>query len=152
MKRLFPRRKKKRGKRRGQAYIEFVVVLPGVMLMVFLAWEFAYFWWGRMVVSTATFEAARQVASGESEEVGYGVYDDVLSMGLGRMADDHLGNFELEVQPHLRSVYAEAAVPYHWPTGLELLMGGGDMDLTLNASAFFRLEQASFGPPEDEFE
>ncbi len=150
MRRLFPRVRKNR-KRRGQAYIEFVVVLPGVMLLVLLAWEFAYFWWGRMVVSTATFEAARQVASGESEALGYAAYDDVLSMGMGQMADDHRGSFSLTHEPERRSVRAEAAVPYHWPTGLGALMGGG-MDLTLNAGAFFRLEQVSFGPPGTEFE
>ena len=161
MKRLFPHRKgKRRGQvpstgsgqvlrpRSGQAYIEFVVVLPGVILLTLLAWEFAYFWWGRMVVSTATFEAARQVASGESEAVGYAVYEDVLSMGMGRMAEDHRGGFDLVTVPEQRSVRAEVAVPYHWPIGLAALMGG-DMDLTLSASAFFRLEQVAFGPPGD---
>jgi hypothetical protein len=129
-------------------------VLPGVLFLVLLAWEFAYFWWGRMVVSTATFDAARQVAVGEPTVIGYGVYEEILETGLGRMAEDHRGHFSLLVQPDLRSVSARADVPYHWPTGLGALMGGGsvDMDLTLKASVFFRLEQFFPGPPDDEFE
>ena len=99
-------------KRQGQAYVEFIVVLPGVLLLLLLAWEFSYFWWSRMVVSTATFEAARQVAAGEPSSVGYAVYDDILSTGLGRMADEHRGRFSLAVQPRFHSVRAVADVPY----------------------------------------
>jgi hypothetical protein len=151
MGRLVPPGRGKRGqalrRRSGQAYLEFIVVLPGIMLLTLLAWEFAYFWWGRMVVATGTFEAARQVASGEPATVGYALYDDMLSRGMGRMAERHRGHFEIAVQPELRSVAAQASVPYQWPTGLGALMGG-TLDLTLDASAFFRLEQAQFGPPE----
>ena len=64
---------------------------------------------------------------------------------------EHRGNFSLTVQPSLRSVHAVAAVPYHWPLGLEALMGGEEVNLTLKASAFFRLEQFFPGPP-DTFE
>ena len=28
----------------GQAYVEFVVVLPAVLLLLLLVWEFSYFW------------------------------------------------------------------------------------------------------------
>ena len=153
------RNEKRRGqvvldvKRKGQAYVEFAVVLPGVLLLTMLAWEFAYFWWSRMIVSTATFEAARTVAVGEPAATGYAVYDEILSTGLGRMAEDHRGHFSLAVQPRLRSVRAVADVPYQWPTGLGAMMGGGSgMELTLNASAFFRLEQLSLGPPGAGFE
>jgi len=141
MKRLFPGKRK----RKGQAYTEFVVVLPGVMLLTLLAWEFAYFWWGRMVVSTATFEAARQVAAGEPTAVGYAVYDYVLQTGLGRLSERHQGHFSLSVQPRTRSVRAVADVPWQWQSGLAGLMGGG-MDLHLNSSALFRLEQFWPGP------
>lgn len=140
------RHNRKRGKRRGQAYTEFVVVLPGVLLLMLLAWEFAYFWWGRMVVSTGVFEAARQVAAGEPTTTGYAVYDDVLSTGLGQMAEEHRGRFSLLVQPGLRSVRAQADVPWQWPSGLGALMGGG-MDLHLKSSALFRLEQFWPGEP-----
>ncbi len=137
--------------KRGQSYVEFIVVLPGVLLLLLLAWEFSYFWWSRMVVSTATFEAARQVAAGEPSSVGYGIYDDILSTGMGQMADEHRGRFSLAVQPQFHSVRAVADVPYQWPTGLGALMGGG-MQLELKSSAFFRLEQARFGPPVGGFE
>ena len=152
------RRFRVRKKRRAQAYAEFAVVLPGVLLLTLLAWEFAYFWWSRMIVSTATFEAARTVATGEPAATGYAVYDEILSTGLGKMAEDHQGHFSLAVQPGLRSVRAHANVPYRWPTGLGALMsgggmgGGGGMELTLNASAFFRLEQFFPGPPGTGFE
>ena len=42
---------------------------------------------------------------------------------------------------------ARADVPYHWPTGLGALMGGG-LNLSLKSSAFFRLEDFFPGPPE----
>ncbi len=126
--------------RRGQAYTEFVIVLPGVLLLTLLAWEFAYFWWGRIIVSSATFEAARTVAAGEPASAGYAIYDGILDTGMGRMAGEHRGRFSLAVQPAFRSVRARADVPYRWPSGLEALMGGG-MNLSLKASAFFRLER-----------
>jgi Flp pilus assembly protein TadG len=133
---------------RGQAYIEFIVVLPGVLLLTLIAWEFAYFWWGRMIVSTATFEAARQVAIGESPATGYATYNGILETGLGRMSEDYTGHsFTLTVQPSSRSVRAQANVPWHWPSGLAAMMGG-EMNLHLKSSAFFRLEQLHLGPPE----
>jgi hypothetical protein len=122
------------------------VVLPGVLLLTLLAWEFAYFWWGRMVVSTATFEAARQVAVGESPAAGYATYDEVMATGLGQMSQEGQGSFSLTVQPRMRSVRARANVPWQWPTGLGVLMGGSP-DLELKSSAFFRLEQLYLGPP-----
>ena len=137
-------------KQRGQAYIEFIVVLPGVLLLTLLAWEFAYFWWGRMIVSTATFEATRAVATGETPATGYALYTGILETGLGRMSEEHQGHFSLTVQPSLRSVRAQANVPWHWPSGLAEMMGG-EMDLHLKSSAFFRLEQLYLGPP-DQFE
>jgi len=121
-------------------------VLPGVLLLTLLLWEFAYFWWGRMIVSTATFEAARVVAAGEQTATGYAIYDGILETGLGRMAHQHQGHFSLAVQENLRSVRAVADVPWQWPSGLGALMGGG-MNLSLNSSAFFRLEQFYPGPP-----
>jgi len=135
-----------RRKQSGQGYIEFIVVLPLLLLLILLAWEMGYLWWSRMVVSTATFEAARYVAAGEPPAAGYAVYDQVLDLGLGKMAEEHRGHFSLAVQPSLRSVRARARVPYQWPAGLSALMGGG-VDLHLKASAFFRLEQFYGGPP-----
>lgn len=132
---------------RGQAYVEFVIVIPVVLLLIFLAWEFAYFWWARMVVSTATFEAARAVAVGEPVEDGYAIYDDLVVNGLGQMSQQHAGGFSLYAQPAFRSVRANASVPYRWPSGLAALMGFSP-DLTLRASAFFRLEEFYPGPPE----
>jgi len=132
--------------RKGQAYTEFVIVLPGMLLLILLAWELAYFWWGRMIVSSGTFEAARQVAAGQPAAVGYATYDQILGTGLGSMATGASGHFSLAVQPALRSVRARADVPWQWPTGLGGLMGGG-MNLTLKSSAFFRLEEFYPGPP-----
>lgn len=138
LKRLRQEERPSGAKRRAQAYTEFVVVLPGVLLVLLLAWEFSYFWWSRMVVSTATFEAARTVATGGTAAEGAGVYGS-LTGGSGE-------GFALTVQPGRRSVYAETNVPWHWPSGLGALMGGG-MNLDLKASAFFRLEQFWPGPP-----
>jgi hypothetical protein len=146
------RRSRSNWTRRGQALTELVIVLPGVLFLILLAWELAYFWWSREVVSTATFEAARQVAAGEPAEQGYAVYDEVLASGMGRMSQEHGGHFSLAVQPALRSVRARADVPYQWPTGLGALLGGGfHLNLHLKASAFFRLEPFYPGPP-DKFE
>ena len=130
----------------GQAYVEFLVVMIGVLLLTLLAWEFAYFWWARMIVSTGTIEASRAVANGAPVSEGYAIYEDILGTGLGRMSQQHGGHFSLAVQPGYRSVRARADVPYQWPSGLGALMGGG-MNLSLKASAFFRLEQFYPGPP-----
>lgn len=137
--------------RRGQAYVEFLIVLPGVLLLTLLAWELAIFMWSRMVVATATFEAARAVAGGAGIEEGYILYDQVLDLGMGRLAEEHRGHFHITTSPDgdlvgLRSVRTEADVPYRWPTGLGALMGGG-LDLHLKSSAFFRLELFYPGPP-----
>ena len=131
----------------GQGYIEFIIVLPIMLLLILLAWEFSYFWWSRMVVSSATFEAARHVANGQPPAVGYAVYNEMLDIGLGQMAQDHRGHFSLAIQPGLRSVSAQADVPYQTQTGVSALVGGMD-GLSLKASAFFRLEQFFGGPPD----
>ncbi len=134
-------------RRRGQGFTEFVIVLPGMLLLILLIWEFAYFWWAREVTATATFEGARQVAVGRPVTDGYTVYQQMLGTGLGSMAQEHNGGFTLAVRPAYRSVQARADVPYHWPTGLGALMGGG-LNLSLKSSAFFRLEDFFPGPPE----
>jgi Flp pilus assembly protein TadG len=135
---------------RGQAYVEFVVVLPGLLLLTLLIWEFAYFWWAREVTATATFEGARQVAVGQSAARGYQVYDEVMRTGLGRLSQEHEGYYSIAMRPAYRTVQAQANVPYQWPTGLGALMGGG-LKLDLKSSAFFRLEAFYPGPP-DTFE
>jgi len=137
-------------RRRGQGYLEFIIVLPGMLLLTLLIWEFAYFWWAREVTATATFEAARQVAVGQTPTQGYQAYREIMATGLGQMAEQHQGQFSLAVRPSYRSVQARADVPYQWPTGLGALMGGG-LQLELKSSAFFRLEQFYPGPP-DKFE
>jgi hypothetical protein len=132
--------------RKGQAYTEFVIVLPGMLLLILLAWEFAYFWWGRLVVSSGTFEATRQVAEGQSPAAGYQIYNQILQTGLGKLSVSKGGHFSIAVQPGLRSVRSSANVPWQWPSGLGGLMGGG-LSLQLKSSAFFRLEEFYPGPP-----
>ena len=136
-------------KLRGQAFTEFIIVLPGVLLCTLLIWEFAYFWWARTLVSTATFEGARQVAVGRPAQEGHAVYQDILTTGLGQMAQEPgFGqSYTLSVRRAQRSVRGAAVVPYTWPTGLGALMGGG-LQLDLRASAFFRLEEFYPGPPD----
>ena len=138
-------RRWRQGRERGQGYLEFSLVLPGVLLLLLLAWELSYFWWGRMIVASGTFEAARAVATGQPASTGYQIYDQILGTGLGQMSSG-LANFSLAVQPALRSVRARADVPWVWPSGLGGLMGGG-LNLSLKASAFFRLEEFYPGPP-----
>jgi hypothetical protein len=130
---------------KAQAYLEFLIVLPGLLLLLFLGWEFAYFWYGRLVVSTGTFEAARTLAVGQPPARGYDVYGDLLG-SLGRMGDDYRDGLNLTVRPDQRSVQAQANLPWQWPSGLGALLGG-DLALHLKASAFFRLEEFYPGPP-----
>jgi Flp pilus assembly protein TadG len=129
---------------RGQAYVEFVIVLPGLLLLVLLAWELAYFQWGRMVVSTATFDGTRAVATGHTPAEGYAIYDQIVGTGLGTLGRG--GSFSLVVQPTLRSVRSHTDVPWQWPAGLAGLMGGS-LNLSLKSSSLFRLEEFWPGPP-----
>lgn len=129
---------------RGQAYVEFVIVLPGLLLLVLLAWELACFQWGRMVVSTATFEGTRAVATGHTPAEGYAIYNQIVGTGLGQLGRS--GNFSLAVQPALRSVRSRSEMKWQWPTGLAGLMGGR-LDLSLKSSSLFRLEEFWPGPP-----
>jgi hypothetical protein len=73
-----------------------------------------------------------------------------MRTGLGRLSQEHQGDYSIAVRPAYRTVQAQANVPYHWPTGLGALMGGG-LNLELKSAAFFRLEQFYPGPP-DKFE
>ena len=135
----------RRIRERGQGYLEFILVLPGVLLLLLLAWELAYFWWGRMIVSSGTFEANRAVASGQPASTGYRIYGEIVGTGLGQLSPGTT-KFTLTLQPALRSVRARADVPWVWPSGLGGLMGGG-LNLSLKSSAFFRLEEFYPGPP-----
>lgn len=138
-------RRARSDRERGQGYLELSLVLPGVLLLLLLAWELSYFWWGRLIVSSGTFEAARAVAAGQPASTGYQIYDQILGTGLGQLSSGP-ANFSLTEQPALRSVRARADMPWVWPSGLGGLMGGG-LNLSLKASAFFRLEEFYPGPP-----
>ena len=131
--------------RKAQGYLEFIIDLPGVLLLLLLAFEFAMFWYSRMAVSTATFEAARAVAVRRPMATGYATYSTLVG-NLGQLTGDPRKHFTLKDQPSLRSVSARADVPWRWPTGLGALMGGG-LQLDLKSSAFFRLEEFYPGPP-----
>ena len=131
----------------GAAAVEFVLVLPMLVVLVALAIEFGMFWWERMTVSTATFDATRTVAAGHSPAEGYALYEQ-LAGGLG--AEGGEGGFTLTVQPSLRSVRSRTNVTWNWPFGLPALLGANPQ-VQLKASAFFRLEEFWPGPP-DEFE
>jgi hypothetical protein len=142
---------KKKSKRRAQAYVEFIVVLPGVLLLTFLTWEFAYFWWGRMVTSTATFEAGRQVAAGEPISTGYAAYDYIVGENLAGMggiesSDDGYVYIDEWAPMAYRSVAVQSNVPWHWPSGLATLTG--DYDMSMKSKAFFRREEFYPGPPD----
>lgn len=127
----------------GAVAVEFVLVLPMMLVLVVLAIEFSMFWWERMTVSTATFDATRTVASGHTPAEGYALYNQ-LAGGLGGSGAD--GGFSLAVQPGLRSVRSSTNVTWHWPFGLPALLSGAP-EVHLKASAFFRLEEFWPGPP-----
>ncbi len=127
----------------GTVAVEFVLVLPLMLVLIVLAIEFSMFWWERMTVSTATFDATRAVAAGHTRAEGYALYDQ-LAGGLGAAGSD--GGFSLEVQPGLRSVRSRTNVTWHWPFGLPVVLGANP-EVHLKASAFFRLEEFWPGPP-----
>ena len=95
--------------RRGQGYLELVIILPGLLLLTFLLWEFAYFWWARQVTATATFEAARQVAVGRPLAVGYATYDAVLQTAAFKKVTGR--------KRHILGQYARPAVERRRPLG-----------------------------------
>ena len=128
---------------RGAVAVEFALVLPMMLVLVVLAIEFSLFWWERMTVSTATFDATRAVAAGHTPAEGYALYDQ-LAGGLGAAGSN--GGFALTVQPGLRSVRSSTNVAWHWPFGLPALLGANP-EVQLKASAFFRLEEFWPGPP-----
>jgi len=128
---------------RGAVAVEFVLVLPMMLVLIVLAIEFSLFWWERMTVSTATFDATRAVASGHTPAEGYALYDQ-LAGGLGAAGSD--GGFSLSVQPGLRSVRSRTNVTWNWPFGLPAVLGANP-EVQLKASAFFRLEEFWPGPP-----
>jgi Flp pilus assembly protein TadG len=127
----------------GAVAVEFVLVLPMMLVLIVLAIEFSMFWWERMTVSTATFDATRAVASGHTPAEGYALYNQ-LAGGLGGSRAD--GGFSLAVQPGLRSVRSRTNVTWHWPFGLPALLSANP-EVQLKASAFFRLEEFWPGPP-----
>ncbi len=127
----------------GAVAVEFVLVLPLMLVLIALAIEFSLFWWERMTVSTATFDATRVVASGHTPAEGYALYDQ-LAGGLGAAGSE--GGFSLAVQPGLRSVRSRTNVTWNWPFGLPALLGAHP-EVQLKASGFFRLEEFWPGPP-----
>ena len=131
----------------GQAYLEFIIVFPALILLMLLSLDLAEFWWGRLVVSTATFESARAVAGGQSLAQGQAIYRDLTHAGQGSLNGAGL---TLRIQPDMRSVSARVNVPWTWPFGTPVLLGASPK-LDLKASAFFRLEKLYLGPP-DKFE
>jgi hypothetical protein len=134
-------------RQRGQAYVEFIVVFPlMVLLFLFIAVQ-AWYWWNQTSAAVAIYDGTAAASHhGGSIEAGYQETLRALAAPLGGTAQDYAGTYAIVDLPPLRATAGYLRnervidLPY---IGLELF--------TVEASSFQRREQFYGGPP-DTFE
>lgn len=122
----------------GQSLVEFALVAPVLLLVLFGAVQFALIVHARNVVTTAAQEGARfAAADGRTPGEGAARAEEVLSAGLGGGAD----GFSVTVDGGDEVITVRTEGRYRLI--LPLLTG---RDIPLNASAEMRRERFRSGP------
>jgi hypothetical protein len=128
---------------RGQAYVEFIVVFPLlVILFLFIAAQ-AWWWWNQTSAAIAIHDGTAAAAHhGGSLTAGYEEVRRALTAPLGGTAQDYAGTYHIQDLEGMRATegYIQnsrvIALPY---IGAELF--------AVEASSFQRKEQFYGGPP-----
>jgi len=128
---------------RGQAYIEFIVVFPLlVILFLFIAAQ-AWYWWNQTSAAVAIHDGTAAAAhhNGSLTE-GYQETFRALAAPLGGTAQEYAGTYHIVELPPMRAT----AGYIHNSRVIDLPYIGAEL-FTVEASSFQRKEQFYGGPP-----
>jgi hypothetical protein len=123
---------------KGQGYVEFLVVLPALILLaVFVAVSF-WAWWNQGIAALAVDRGTAWAARRDgSLERGYQETREMLEIGLGRSAAEYEGYYTIVYMPPMRATAGYLSRP------LDTLLGL----FQIKATAFHRRELFYGGPP-----
>jgi hypothetical protein len=135
-----------------------------MIVLILLIIEFGWFFYCRMVVPSAAFDAARTAARGGTPQEAHAAYRELIDLLGPSYAAEYGDSLELRLPPEdwgdqaftdpelegMRSVEAHVNVEWTSLTGVWGLVGIPNK-MTISSDAFFRLEQF-YGGPGDEFE
>ncbi|MEP7199289.1 MAG: hypothetical protein ABI874_05670, partial [Chloroflexota bacterium] len=115
-----------------------VISLPVYLLVALLLGCFAWWWWNQTVAATAITDGVREAAL---QSDGYTRANDILTAGLGNLAQPYRDNIRIWRFPQLRSVFGTVSG--------ELTVPLVNLKLRVQSSSFQRFEQFYAGPPEE---
>jgi hypothetical protein len=132
------------GGEQGQAYVEFLVVLPLMAILFLFVAVQAWYWWNQTSAAIAIHDGTAAAAHHNgSVEAGYHETLRALAAPLGGTALDYAGTYTIVDLPSMRATAGTIRnarvidLPYIGP---ELF--------TVEASSFQRKEQFYGGPPD----
>lgn len=140
---LFKPNVKPRAGQRGQAFVEFVVVFPLLVLLFLFVGVQAWYWWNQSSAAIAIHDGTTAAAhhTGSLTE-GYAETLRALAAPLGGTAQEYEGTYSIVELPQMRATMGAIRnsrvieLPY---VGAELF--------TVEARSFQRKEQFYGGPP-----
>lgn len=135
-------RKKKKIDERGQALLEFLIVVPLFMFLFWMVWSFALYWWMQVSAATAVTEGVAVIAQGGSIPQGRRAADAVLDAALGPTAKGLKEGMQFNLVPWQRSVLGDVQASWRSP-----LSYYGFPPMRVRARSFQRDERFYGGAP-----
>ena len=128
---------------RGQAFVEFILVFPLLVLLLLFIGAQAWWWWNQAAAAVAIHDGTAAAAHhGGSLTQGYGETFRALAAPLGGTAAEYEGRYSIVEFPAMRAV--EGSIRNSRVIDLPYI---GAAAFTVEASSFQRKEQFYGGPP-----
>jgi len=125
----------------GQAALEFAVVLPLFLMLIFAAISFSIYWYQQAAAAIASSSAARRGGIENSTGVAQSEFAEMLSI---LSASELAGSSSIAVDPQRRSVIVRTNTRFSGSYVPFL----GDLDLAIRSASMSRLWRFYPGPPD----
>ena len=134
---------KLRNDEKGQGLLEFLITLPVWMLLFWMIWSFALYWWTQVSTATAIHEGMSVIAQGGTVPKGRAEAEGILESALGSQADGLKERLFLYRLAPWRSVMGSVRATWEPP-----LRAYGFPDMPVGARSFQRNERFYGGAPD----
>lgn len=127
----------------GQAYIEFIIVLPLMIILFYFVGVQAWWWWNQTTAAVAIHDGTAAMGHhGGSLAEGHAEVREALTAALGGVASEYAGTYRLVDLPAMR-----ATTGYIRNETVVDIPYVGSRLFTVEARSFQRREQFYGGPP-----
>jgi len=136
------RQKKEGNGEEGQGMIELLMTLPLWLLLTWMIWSFALYWWMQVSAATAVHDGVGVVAQGGTIPQGKARAGEILESALGPMGESLMERLWMEHLGSHRSVIGGVNASWRSP-----LSYWGFPRMTISARSFQRDERFYGGAP-----